>query len=204
VSSSDESWEMSGQINLNPMLIQPPQSSEMFKSIALAALVEGNFSSYYKDKTIPVREKASEEKNPEEMLMEEDITPKNDTDAKPDANAAKVESKETFIASGKPGKIVIVGSSAMLKDNLLDAEGVSPNAAFILNLIDTLNGRNDIAAMRSKIQQFNPLEETSARTKNIIKGFNVAGLPVIIVLMGLMIWWRRSVRRKNIRLMFQK
>lgn len=204
VSSSNESWEMSGQINLNPMLIQPPQSPEMFKSIPLAALIEGGFSSYFKGKTIPVQEKASEEKKPEEMLMEEEITPIDDTDAKPDTNAAKVESQETFIASGKPGKICIVGSSAMLKDNLLDAEGVSPNAAFILNVIDTLNGRDDIAAMRSKTQQFNPLEETNAGTKNIIKGFNVAGLPVLIVLLGLMIWWRRSVRRKNIRLMFQK
>ncbi|RJP84164.1 MAG: ABC transporter permease [Desulfobacteraceae bacterium] len=200
VASSDESWEMSGQINLNPMMIQPPQTGSAFKSISLASLVEGSFTSYFKGKEIP----RQEEKAPEEAVTEEDIPNKADKDKKPDTEAAKIESKDSFIAAGKPGKISIVGSSALLKDNLLDAEGNSPNAAFILNLIDTLNGRDDIAAMRSKIQQFNPLEETSGNTKTLIKGFNVAGLPVIIVLFGLLTWWRRSMRRKNIRLMFQK
>ena len=200
VASSDESWEMSGQINLNPMMIQPPQSSDTLKSIPLAALIEGNFSSYFTGKEIP----RQEEKSPAEGLTEEEITAKGDKDTKPDTEAAKVESKDTFMASGKPGKICIVGSSALLKDNLLDTEGTSPNAAFIMNLIDTLNGRDDIAAMRSKVQQFNPLEETGTGTKNAIKIFNIAGLPIMIVLFGLITWWRRSMRRKNIRLMFQK
>ncbi|MFZ2631457.1 MAG: Gldg family protein [Desulfosalsimonadaceae bacterium] len=200
VASSDESWEMSGQINLNPMMIQPPQSSDTLKSIPLAALIEGSFSSYFTGKEIP----RQEEKAPEEGLTEEEITAKGDKDPKPDTEAAKVESKDTFMASGKPGKICVVGSSALLKDNLLDTEGTSPNAAFILNLIDTLNGRDDIAAMRSKVQQFNPLEETGTGTKNAIKIFNIAGLPIIIVLFGLITWWRRSMRRKSIRLMFQK
>ena len=199
--SSNESWEMSGQINLNPMLIQPPQSSGVFKSIPFAALIEGDFPSYFKNKEIP----RPDEKAPEKPVAEEEITDKgSNKDKKPDTEAAKIQSKDSFIATGKPGKICIIGSSALLKDNLLDTEGTSPNAAFILNLIDTLNGRDEIAAMRSKVQQFNPLEETTANVKNAIKIFNIAGLPIIIVLFGLIVWWRRSARRKNIRLMFQK
>jgi len=58
--------------------------------------------------------------------------------------------------------------------------------------------------MRSKTQQFNPLEETEVMTKNVIKLFNIVGLPVIIILFGLFTWWRRSVRRKNIRLLYEK
>lgn len=197
VSSSNESWEMSGQINLNPMLIQPPENPDIFKSISFAALVEGDFPSYFKGKAIPQKEAPKDE-----TLMEEDIPATDGTSPKTDA--AKVESKDTFIASGKPGKICIVGSSALLKDNLLDTEGTNPNAAFVLNIIDTLNGRDDIAAMRSKSQEFNPLKETQAATKSAIKIFNIAGLPVLIVLFGLLVWWRRSVRRKSIRLMFQK
>ena len=200
IASSDQSWEMTGQINLNPLFIQPPKEKEKFKSFPLAYLLEGKFPSYFNGKDIPQKEvEASDESDKgEEIAEEKDIA----ADKHPDLS--KIETKETFIPAGKPGKISIVGSSAMLKDNLLDAEGKSPNAAFILNLIDDLNGRDDIAAMRSKIQQFNPLEETEVMTKNIIKLFNIIGLPVIIIFFGLLTWWRRSVRRKNIQLMFQK
>jgi ABC-type uncharacterized transport system involved in gliding motility auxiliary subunit len=195
IASSDEAWEMTGRINLNPMFIQPPQEQDKFKSYPLAYLLEGKFSSYFNGKDIPQKEMEASDESETEME-----TP----DQKENPELAKIESKETFIPAGKLGKISIIGSSAMLKDNLLDAEGRSPNAAFILNLLDSLNGRDDIAAMRSKVQQFNPLEETEVMTKNVIKLFNIVGLPVIIVIFGLFTWWRRSARRKNIQLLFQK
>ncbi len=200
IASSDQAWEMKDQINLNPLFIQPPREKSAFKTYPLAYLLEGEFPSYFAGKKIPQKEMDA----PDETETGENITEKQDADAEENAYLSKIESKETFIASGKPGKISIVGSSAILKDNLLDAEGRSPNAAFILNLIDTLNGRDDIAVMRSKTQQFNPLEETEVMTKNVIKLFNIVGLPVIIVLFGLFTWWRRSVRRKNIRMLFEK
>jgi len=195
IASSDQAWEMTGQINLNPMFIQPPQENDKFKSYPLAYLLEGKFSSFFNGKEIPQKEMEA----PEDPEAETEIA-----DQKENPELAKIKSRESFIPAGKPGKISIIGSSAMLKDNLLDAEGRSPNAAFILNLIDSLNGRDDIAAMRSKIQQFNPLEETEVMTKNAIKLFNIVGLPVIIVIFGLFTWWRRSARRKNIQLLFQK
>ena len=195
IASSGQSWEMTGQINLNPMFIQPPQEKDKFKSYPLAYLLEGKFASYFNGKDIPQKEVET----PDEPETETETS-----DQKEDPDLSKITSKETFIPTGKPGKISIIGSSAMLKDNLLDAEGRSPNAAFILNLIDMLNGRDDIAAMRSKIQQFNPLEDTEVMTKNVIKLFNIVGLPVIIIIFGMFTWWRRSVRRKNIQLLFQK
>ncbi len=199
IASSDESWEMTGQINLNPMFIQPPKENEKFKSYPLAYLLEGEFPSYFNGKTIPQKEMET----PEEPETDTEITDM-DMDMEENPDLSKIKSKESFIPTGKPGKISIIGSSAMLKDNLLDAEGRSPNAAFILNLIDSLNNRDDVAAMRSKIQQFNPLEETEVMTKNVIKLFNIVGLPVIIIFFGLFTWWRRSARRRNIQLLFQK
>ena len=198
IASSDQAWEMKDRINLNPLFIQPPQEKDAFKTYPLAYLLEGEFPSYFAGKEIPQKEMDASD----ETETGEDITEKQD--AEEDAYLSKIESKDTFIAGGKPGKISVVGSSAILKDNLLDAEGRSPNAAFILNLIDTLNGRDDIAVMRSKTQQFNPLEETEVMTKNVIKLFNIVGLPAIIILFGLFTWWRRSVRRKNIRMLFEK
>ncbi len=204
IASSDQSWEMKGQINLNPLFIQPPQSEAEFKRYPLGYLLEGSFSSYFEGKEIPVKEtQAPDKKNTDEENTDDAAAPdKTETDA--DSALSRIEAGDTFIPKGTPGKIALIGSSAILKDNLLDAEGRSPNAAFVLNLIDTLNGRDEIAAMRSKIQQFNPLEDTDVTTKNTIKLFNIVGLPAIIVVFGLLTWWRRNRRRKNIQMMFQK
>jgi ABC-2 type transport system permease protein len=65
----------------------------------------------------------------------------------------------------------------MIKDNLMDEGGRAPNAMFVLNLLDYLNGREEIALMRSKEQRFNPLMETGGGTRTFVKAFNIAGLP---------------------------
>ena len=98
--------------------------------------------------------------------------------------------------------VAVIGSSALLRNNMIDQQGNTPNAMFVLNLIDALNGKGEIAAMRSKTQQFNPLNDTSAATKNLVKLGNIAGLPILVILFGLLVWWRRTARKKRIRMMF--
>ena len=197
IASSEEAWEMTGQINLNPLFIQPPTEKEKFKRYSLAYLLSGEFPSYFAGKEIPVKEAG----NPD--TDETDAEKAEPAEGKA-ADLPEIDAGDAFLSKGKPGKILLIGSSAVLKDNLLDAEGRSPNAAFVLNLIDALNGREDIAAMRSKTQEFNPLEETTATTKAAVKWFNILGLPAIVVLFGLFTWWRRSLRRKTIQRMFEK
>jgi len=71
-------------------------------------------------------------------------------------------------------------------------------------VLDAANNRNDIAVMRSKIQEFNPLDDTGALAKTFVKTFNIAGLPVLVVLFGLFVWLRRLSRRKHIQMMYDK
>ncbi len=203
--SSKESWEMTGKINLNPMFIQPPEKEDSFKSIPLGYLIEGQFQSYFTGREIPQKEvKESEESDEASDIMETDV-PESDAEKskKPEMDLSKIESKAEFLQAGKPAKICIIGSSALLKDNMVDTEGNSPNAAFVLNLVDMLNHREKIAVMRSKTQAFNPLDDTDVVVKNAIKLFNIAGLPVLIVILGLLTLWMRKIRRKRIQLMFQ-
>lgn len=131
-------------------------------------------------------------------------TPEKLPQKKTAVDLSKIESKGGFLSKGRSGKIFLVGSSEMLKDNVLDDKGESPNTMFILNVIDALNHREDIAAMRSKEQRFNPLHESGALTKTFIKTFNIAGLPVLVVLFGCFVWMRRRSRKKTIQMMFQK
>ncbi|UCG67886.1 MAG: Gldg family protein [Deltaproteobacteria bacterium] len=194
--SSEKSWEMSGRINLNPMFIRPPQSGEGQQSLPLAYVLEGGFPSYFADKPIP--EKKSAEKDSGKPEEEEVGAQKAEVDL------SKIESKGRVISKGKPGRVLLVASSEMLKDNLLDAKGRSPNATFIMNVLDSLNNREGIAVIRSKEQRFNPLYDAKAGTKTLVKSFNIAGLPVLVILFGVFVWVRRHARKKQIQMMFLK
>lgn len=213
-SSSKESWEMSGRINLNPMFIQPPEDKSKMAARPLAYLLEGVFPSYFEGKPIPekpVEDKAEDKADAESMDIG-DIGPARDKaqeipkeeGADSDTEVAKIESSGSFISKSKPAKVFLIGSGEIIKDTVLDASGKSPNATFIMNTIDALNGREEIAAMRSKEQRFNPLYDSDAATKMTLKVFNIIGLPILVVAFGLIVWLRRHTRRKHIQMMFQR
>ncbi len=203
LSSSQNSWELKGNINLNPMFMKPPQKSEE-KSYALAYLLEGNFTSYFAGKPLPEMKKA------EDSQKTDGKTPsvsseKNEKHEAGTAHAATPEISSTgnFIAKGKKSKIFIMASSSMLRDNLMGSEAeATMNATFVMNNIDSFNGREGIAAMRSKKQSYNPIVETPQTIKTFIKAFNIAGLPILVTLFGLFIWVLRSRKKKAIRRLF--
>jgi ABC-type uncharacterized transport system involved in gliding motility auxiliary subunit len=208
LASSEKSWQIRDRISLNPLFIKPPSSSDDQQSYPLAYLIEGNFPSYFAGKAIPIREMETAESDPEKQGAAQEQADKNSrhqTSEEPaETDRSKIEAEARFIAEGKPGRIFIMASAEMLKDPILDAAGRSPNATFIMNIIDYLNGREDIALLRSKEQRFNPLEDTQAGTKTFVKAFNIAGLPVLVVVFGLGVWLRRHSRKKHIQIMFQK
>jgi len=185
--SSDRSWTLKDVPNLSALLMQvPPPEKEMGKS-PLAILLEGSFSSYFKGKPIPERQ--AEEKEGGESGRAAEAAP-------------PVEREGGVIEQGKPGRIFLIGTSDILRNQMVDKQGGSPNSVFLLNVIDHLNNRDDIAVMRGKAQELNPLADTSPWAKTAVKVFNIAGLPVLVVLFGLVVWALRVSRKKAIREMF--
>ena len=199
LASSEKSWQMRGRINLNPMFIKPPPSSEEMQSYPLAYLIEGEFPSYFAGKPLPLKEVEEKTSETEEKKSEQESAEKPSG-----IDLSKIERTGQFLPKGKPGKIFLMASADMLKNNVLDAEGQSSNATFIMNVLDYLNGREDIAVMRGKEQRFNPLDDTQAGIKTFVKAFNIAGLPILVVIFGLGVWFRRHSRKKHIQMMFQK
>jgi len=195
--SSEKSWQMRDRINLNPMFIKPPPTPAEMQSYPLAYIVEGEFPSYFAGKPIPVKEIAEEKESAEKS---EAASP----DTQPDIDLSRIEQQGQFSPRGKPGKIFVMASADMLGDNVLDGGGRGPNATFILNTVDYLNGREDIAVMRAKVQQFNPLADTQGGTKAFVKALNIAGLPVAVIIFGLGVWFRRHSRKKHIQMMFHR
>jgi ABC-2 type transport system permease protein len=204
LSSSENSWEMKDHITLNPILIKPPRRSDEKRSFALAYLLEGEFDSYFDGNPLPELKKDSKtngENSP--GTPEQKAEPELGTGATQPA-VAGISTSGTFIIKGKRGKIFLMAASSMLRDNVIGAEGDSMNAAFVMNGIDSFNGREGIAAMRSKKQSFNPLIETPQPIKTFVKAFNIVGLPILVALFGLFVWGLRSRRKQAISRMFTK
>jgi ABC-type uncharacterized transport system involved in gliding motility auxiliary subunit len=198
-SSSDRSWEMRDRIILNPMFISPPASGGEMASRPLAYMLEGTFTSYFKGKPMPEKPAAEEQK---ETAPEDEASAAKAPESK--SEASQIQGQGSFRETSGPAKIFVVASAKMIGDQLIDEEGQSPNATFALNAIDALSDRADVAAMRSKEQKFNPLNPTSPGAKMIIKSANIMGVPLLVVVFGLIVWGRRHVRKKNIQMMFQK
>ncbi|MCF8044871.1 MAG: Gldg family protein [Desulfarculaceae bacterium] len=193
LSSSDRSWLMQDRINLNPMFMHPPETKEEMSSYPLAYMLEGNFTSYFKDRDIP-------EKKMDEKEIQGDKE-KNGGEGKLEKSPEleKVSAANRKIENGKKSRIFVIATSKMLNDQLLDKEGRTTNSTFVLNVIDHLNDQDRIAAMRSKHQRLNPLDETSALTRELVKTFNIAVLPCLVILVGFGVWIRRSLRKKQIK-----
>jgi ABC-type uncharacterized transport system involved in gliding motility auxiliary subunit len=205
LSSSKESWLMEGNINLNPMFISPPESADEMDSYDLAWLLEGTFTSYFKDKPIPEKETGETdiEKSVETAVDDSETSAPVETDQSasdplPPTDSPEVIAENRMLETSRPAKIFVLGCSQMLMDNMLDPEGRTTNATFILNAIDHLNGNDEIAAMRSKQQTLNPLADTSPMIRGVIKALNIAGLPVLVFVFGLIVWAAGNARRKRI------
>jgi len=171
-------------------------------------LREGEFPSYFAGKPVPIKKAKKDEKDGDKDTIKKDTIKEdeNDNDKKSEADKelTKIKGEGETIIKGKPGKIFLIGSSQLLKDNMFDAEGEGPNATFIMNIMDHLNNRDDIAIMRSKLQTINPLEESTGGMKSFVKTFNIGGLPIIVVIFGLFVLLRRISKKKRIQEMFRK
>ncbi len=192
--SSERAWEMKENINLNPNFIKLPDPDIEREKFDLAYMVEGEFPSYFAGKAVP--EKPGEEKPANPTGKDEDAV---ETETQKAADTTEmIQSEGDIIEKGKPGKIFILASSDMIKDNLLDKEGRGVNDIFVMNILDYLNEQEGVARLRSKQQRFTPLNNTDAFTKTAVKTLNIAGLPVVVVFFGLAVWARRTRRKKAI------
>jgi ABC-type uncharacterized transport system involved in gliding motility auxiliary subunit len=182
------------------MFLSPPPSDDEKQRFSLAYIVEGEFPSYFAGKPIP------EKKSPDENIDTEDKkeNASEPLEKTPPVDISKIKGQSETISKGKPGKIFLMASSEMLKDNVLNPDGDSPNDMFILNTLDALNHRENIAVMRSKVLSFNPLHDTGSLIRTFVKTLNIGGLPVLMVFTGLIVWLHRRSRKKRIQVMFQK
>ncbi|MFH2092816.1 MAG: GldG family protein [Pseudomonadota bacterium] len=184
LSSSERSWLMDKQITLNPAMIYPPAGKDVFSSYAMAYMLDGSFTSFFKGKAIPPKtdDPAAVTKEP----------------VKETAALKTVQANTSIIEIGKPAKLFILSSSEMVQNSVIDPSGQTPNSTFIINAIDHLNYEDKMATLRAKQQTLNPLKETSPSLRAIFKGFNIIGLPILVILFGMGVLAKRTSRKKKL------
>lgn len=178
VRSSSESWIEDKDILLHPQFLAPPQNAD-FQSYDLAVLLEGKFKSAF-DSAVA------------KTVYDEDG---NVVDTSNDEMTAA-----SYLSESKlPGKVFVVGSSQITTAQLLDSSPSSPIAMFLLNVMDYVNGRDELCVMRTKGLTLNTLEVKSQAAAQILKYFCIYGLVVLVVVAGLVSLRLRAKHRNEIR-----
>jgi len=181
VKSSPESWAQSERIMLNPIFMTPPEAGN-FAPQNLAVMIEGKFDSAYTEKPEFETSDESAEATENQTEGENQLTTEN------------------HLASAKlPGKIFVTGSSYVTTYQILDGQDTSPISMFFLNVIDYLNGNEEVCTMRTKGLGINVLTIKSPAFATIAKYFNQFGLVILVVVAGLIVVRSRAKRRKQIR-----
>lgn len=182
LSTSDKSWVETENFNLyNPTSIFPPSEENRSPSV-IAATVSGSLVSYFKGRELPSPPQNEED---ESLIKTEALS-----------------GEQSYLESGSGAGIFVMGTSSMLSDSLfLDQEDIN-NSLFVLNTIDTMSGRADFADMRGKGQNFEPLAETDQVFRTFTKTFNIIVLPVLVIGVGLIVFFYWISRKKRIQVTF--
>ena len=173
VKTTEFGQSFQGVYNLMPGTpIPPPTDLQVY---TVAAAVEGKFKSFYTDKEVPSIEHA------------EDPEGENDEHTHPPTEDAE---DRTTITESADTQIVVVGTGGILTQ--LNPHG----AKFFLNCIDWLTLGDTLIGIRSHSITSRPLIEVSGLTKNFIKYFCIIGMPLLVVIIGLIRYLlKRRVQR---------
>ncbi len=118
---------------------------------------------------------------------------KDDKDAKSgDKDASKQTS--TPKQSTKTARVVVIGDA----DMLWLSRQMPPNMIYLQNLMDWLAQDETLVKLRNKMAQDRTLDLPEDRsTLVLIKAANMLGLPLLVLLAGLILWMKRSASRRK-------
>lgn len=177
VKSSDQSWLMKDNIIMHPLYITPVAENER-SSYNLAVLAEGKFASQF----------------------DKNILEQNKNDVAKDSLAGGTDNHLTKAVQN--GKIFVAGSSVIVSPMLIDDSGREPISIFVRNVLDYMNGNEDLCTMRTKGLALNTLKKSSTASIKVAKIINQYGVPLLVIIIGFIVWRLRVEHRKKIRIQY--
>ena len=117
---------------------------------------------------------------PSDTTGSEESSGDNEADAE-DIGSAPDETDE------KESRVVVVGSSRFARNYALSRGG---NLDLFLNMMNWLSSDEDLISIRPKDPENTPLDLSQAQVSRLF-WINVIGLPLVIVIFGVRVWWMR-------------
>jgi ABC-type uncharacterized transport system involved in gliding motility auxiliary subunit len=120
-------------------------------------------------------------------------TPGSSTEADADtaqeaSGAEEPEAEDDPLADEeKQGRIVVVGTSQLVRNGSI---GLGGNVDLFLNMLNWLSSDEDLISIRPKEPDNTPLEVSASEMQRILLG-TVFGLPLLIIVAGVRVWWMR-------------
>jgi len=91
-------------------------------------------------------------------------------------------------------QIMVIGNSRFIANDFLAQ--FKDNQVFFLNIIDWLTLGEQLIGIRSRGVTDRPLQETTEYMKTLIKSINMFGVPIILILFGLLCFYLRRRKRR--------
>jgi ABC-type uncharacterized transport system involved in gliding motility auxiliary subunit len=184
IESSKESWRPSG-----PFVFVPTQRARDMQMgtdrgpFALGYAASGKFKSAFAGK----------------QAVKED-------GSKIDANVSEKGVDPMLSESQGNARLLVIGDSELVSDQYVNIglrSGLQlyvQNLAYALNAVDWLAQDEALAQVRNKGMQSHPLEQIKEGNVTLIKAANIVGLPLLLLLIGLVRWRIRQSARSSAKL----
>ena len=174
IKSSDRSWRQTKEFVTSPLQKFRFDPSNKGPFVA-AAVLKGEFKSFYAGKEIP------------EMEQKETT--------EPGVAIEDTDKDRSTIPVSPVTRILVVGDSDFIKSDIpLDKR----NIPFILNLIDWLAQDEALISIRSREITDRPLKEISTFKRKMVKFSNIFAIPILLIIFGLIKWKIRQLRKREV------
>ncbi len=135
-----------------------------------------------------------------------DVSGKFPSAFSPDRLPVPAEAGETlppFAAEAKPARLVVIGGVDFLTNEFINEQRNDQGTRFALNLVDWVAQDPALIEIRNKGLSAPPLTQVSEAHRQVVKYFNLIGLPLLVVAAGLLMWRRLEGRRSAITALFR-
>ena len=138
--------------------------------------LEGTFKSFYADKEIP-------------PAANDNATSAEDGES---TTSVQTDQARTTITESAQTQIVVVGNAQFLTQ--MRPDGVN----FFLNTVDWLTLGDALIGIRSQTITNRPLRDASEIEKNLIRYLCIAGIPLIVIIFGLLRYFLKSRAKRMV------
>ena len=171
--TSESGQTVQGYYNLSPDFPIPDAETQAYP---VAVALEGKFKSFYADKEIP-------------SVATDDTTSGADNEAP--VPTQDTEARTTITESAQT-QIIVIGTAQFLTQ--MRPDGIN----FFLNTVDWLTFGDALIGIRSQAITNRPLRDVSEIEKNLIKYLCIVGIPLLVVIFGLVRYFLKNRAKRMV------